>query len=124
MQLDELADARAQSPAAARISGFGAHRAARARRVCTCWRLPTTTGAPGRATARVRVVVAPLEEHRGRQAAARAQRRVERAGVSDAVVRRYRGDAAPLVRDMRGGWRSGRFDAVLAGDFDLIARNR
>jgi hypothetical protein len=39
-------------------------------------------------------------------------------------VRRYRGDAAPLVRDLGSGWRSGRFDEVLAGDFDLIARNR
>jgi hypothetical protein len=37
------------------------------------------------------------------------------------VVRRYRGDPSPLVRDMTAGWRSGRFDAVLGGDFDLIA---
>ena len=32
--------------------------------------------------------------------------------------------SAPLVRDLGSGWRSGRFDDVLAGDFDLIARNR
>jgi len=30
------------------------------------------------------------------------------------VVRRYRNDAAPLVRDVENGWRSGRLDAVLA----------
>ena len=27
----------------------------------------------------------------------------------------------PLVRNMNGSWRSGRLDAVLGGDFDLIA---
>ena len=27
---------------------------------------------------------------------------------------------APLVRDSKAGWRSGRLDAVLGGDFDLI----
>jgi hypothetical protein len=45
----------------------------------------------------------------------------DRAGVPSSVVRRYRGEPSPLVRDMTAGWRSGRFDAVLRGDFDLIA---
>ncbi|TYT23576.1 AAA domain-containing protein [Luteimonas viscosa] len=36
------------------------------------------------------------------------------------ICRRYRGEPAPLVRDTRRGWRSGRLDRVLAGDFDLI----
>ena len=38
-----------------------------------------------------------------------------------AVVRRYRRQPAPLVRNMNGGWRTGKLDAVLRGDFDLIA---
>jgi len=41
-----------------------------------------------------------------------------------AVVRRYRRGPAPLVRDMNGSWRSGKLDAVLGGDFDLIAASR
>jgi hypothetical protein len=45
---------------------------------------------------------------------------IEKASPSNTVVRRYRGGAAPLVRDGRKAWRSGRFDAVLSGDFDLI----
>jgi ATP-dependent Clp protease ATP-binding subunit ClpC len=35
------------------------------------------------------------------------------------VVRRYRYEASPLVRDARG-WRTGRLDRVLTGDFNVI----
>ncbi len=31
---------------------------------------------------------------------------------------------SPLVRDTATGWRTGRLDRVLDGDFDLIARTR
>jgi ATP-dependent Clp protease ATP-binding subunit ClpC len=37
-----------------------------------------------------------------------------------AVVRRYCFDPAPLVRDAVRGYRTGRLDRVLAGDFDLF----
>ena len=37
-----------------------------------------------------------------------------------AVVRRYRHEPSPLVRD-GSGLRTGRIDRVLAGDFDLLA---
>ena len=43
-----------------------------------------------------------------------------RAPSSDSVVRRYRQEPAPLVRDSVRGYRSGRLDRVLAGDFDLF----
>ena len=36
------------------------------------------------------------------------------------VVRRYREEPAPLVRDRVRGWRTGLIQRVLAGDFDLI----
>ena len=36
------------------------------------------------------------------------------------VVRRYREEPAPLVRDSVRGYRTGRLDRVLAGDFDLF----
>ena len=35
------------------------------------------------------------------------------------VVRRYRPGRSPLVRDTARGYRTGRLDRVLAGDFDL-----
>ena len=37
------------------------------------------------------------------------------------VVRRYREQPSPLVRDAVRGWRTGRLDRVLGGDFDLIS---
>ena len=36
------------------------------------------------------------------------------------LVRRYRRDPSPLVRDAVRGWRTGKLDRVLAGDFDLM----
>lgn len=36
------------------------------------------------------------------------------------IVRRYRMDKSPLVRDSVKGWRTGRVDLVLGGDFDLM----
>ena len=36
------------------------------------------------------------------------------------VVRRYRRDPSPLVRSGDGNWRTGKLDAVMGGDFDLL----
>jgi ATP-dependent Clp protease ATP-binding subunit ClpC len=40
--------------------------------------------------------------------------------VPTEIVRRYRPGASPLVRDAVRGYRTGRLDRVLAGDFDLF----
>ena len=40
-----------------------------------------------------------------------------------AIVRRYRHEPSPLVRDA-SGMRTGRIDRVLAGDFDLLVDAR
>ena len=37
-----------------------------------------------------------------------------------AIVRRYRKLPSPLVRDFIRNWRSGHYDAVMLGDFDLM----
>jgi ATP-dependent Clp protease ATP-binding subunit ClpC len=37
------------------------------------------------------------------------------------VVRRYREEPSPLVRYSARGWRTGRLDRVLAGDFDIMS---
>lgn len=39
------------------------------------------------------------------------------------ISRRYRPSPSPLVRDTARGWRSGRLDRVLAGEFDVIVDN-
>ncbi|MCA1713651.1 MAG: AAA family ATPase [Gammaproteobacteria bacterium] len=36
------------------------------------------------------------------------------------ISRRYRAAPSPLVRDTTRGWRSGRLDRILAGDFDVV----
>jgi ATP-dependent Clp protease ATP-binding subunit ClpC len=38
-----------------------------------------------------------------------------------AIVRRYRVDSSPVIRDLRQGWRTGRTELVFEGHFDLIA---
>jgi ATP-dependent Clp protease ATP-binding subunit ClpC len=78
-----------------------------------------------RATASVRVVGQP-EEPAGRGGREALREQAERALAEGAhapqqqVVRRYREEPSPLVRDSARGWRTGRLERVLDGDFDLI----
>jgi ATP-dependent Clp protease ATP-binding subunit ClpC len=121
MQLGELSGVGAHDLPALLISGFGAHR-----------RLEKETGlhvleqgedakGRGRAAARVRLAVTPLGEMPSDKLRRALTEALEQAGPPHAVVRRYRSAPSPLVRDMTGSWRTGRLDAVLAGNFDLIA---
>jgi ATP-dependent Clp protease ATP-binding subunit ClpC len=52
--------------------------------------------------------------------AALATAALKQAAVAPTVVRRYRPAPTPLVRDAVRGYRTGRLDRVLAGDFDLF----
>jgi len=106
------------------ISGFGAHRILEPERGLHVLELAGDERSTTRATARVRVTIAPLGDLSSSRLKQALKDALHRAGQPNSVVRRYRGDAAPLVRDLVGGWRSGRFDAVLDGDFDLIGASR
>ena len=55
---------------------------------------------------------------RGRRTQARQA--LDDCTVGPDIVRRYREEPSPLVRDAARGWRTGRIDRVLGGDFDLI----
>jgi ATP-dependent Clp protease ATP-binding subunit ClpC len=77
-----------------------------------------------RATARVRLAVAPLGDLPADKLRLAVIDALQQGAPPHMVVRRYRGDPAPLVRNMNGAWRSGRLDAVLGGDFDLIAASQ
>jgi ATP-dependent Clp protease ATP-binding subunit ClpC len=50
----------------------------------------------------------------------RAREAFARLATPTTIVRRYRPEPAPLVRDAGRGYRTGRLDRVLAGDFDLF----
>jgi ATP-dependent Clp protease ATP-binding subunit ClpC len=105
--------------ALAAVSGFGAHAV-----------LSQEAGLhvleaerPGERTVRVRVVVGPQPDQPARdgEEAAMAQAAIAAAATHvPPVVRRYRRGPSPEVCDRRRGWRTGRLDRVLAGDFDLF----
>lgn len=49
-----------------------------------------------------------------------AESAFEPADPAPQIVRRYREEPSPLVRDSARGWRTGKLERVLSGDFDLI----
>ena len=104
------------------ISGFGVHHILSREAGLHLLEVPDTSGGFHRHTARVRVVPQPLRPkpvHQSELEFAVACLAAAGAG-SNAVVRRYRQQPSPLVRDTASGWRTGRLDLVLGGDFDLI----
>ena len=108
------------------VSGFGAYRLLRTETGIHTLEWTAAGEAAhlkARATAHVRVAPQP---RRAATSAAEARRQAESAFEGPpprlAVVRRYRDGPNPLVRDAPGGWRTGRLDRVLDGDFDLFAR--
>lgn len=105
------------------VSGFGAERAL-TREVGLHVLNADDDGSGTRAAARVRLAPAPLEELPKHRLKAALTGVLKSAAPASSVVRRYHDGASPLVRDLAAGWRSGRLDAVLAGDFDLIALSR
>ncbi len=88
----------------ARVRGFGAWRILRHEAGLHLLDPADDSGARHRA----RVVVGE-DEHDAREP-----------GVESRICRRYTDGGSPLVRDAVHGWRSGRFDRVMAGDFDLF----
>jgi ATP-dependent Clp protease ATP-binding subunit ClpC len=69
----------------------------------------------------VRVLVLPRPEgpETGAALVKLAWDAIKQAASTGVVVRRYRPGRAPLVRDSARGYRTGRLERVLAGDFDL-----
>ena len=120
MQLSEVS-AKAKEPPLLVIGGFGAYRTLSHEAGLHVLETPGEEKNVGRVTARVRVAAAPLGEIAPNKLPAALAAALSRAALSNTLVRRYRNGASPLVRDMVAGWRTGRLDAVLQGDFDLIA---
>jgi len=74
-----------------------------------------------RQTAAVDIVTwEPRPAHGRSELLARAESALRTASTTPAVVRRYRLQPDPLVRDTARGYRTGRVERVLAGDFDLF----
>jgi ATP-dependent Clp protease ATP-binding subunit ClpC len=122
MQLTELSGGAGGKESPVLLAGgFGAHRALRNEAGLHVLEVPDDGKSVERVTARVRIVPAPLGDLPPAKLRAALTAGFSRAGASNVLIRRYRNGASPLVRDLAAGWRSGRLDAVLRGDFDLIA---
>lgn len=105
------------------VSGYAAYMILRGESGLHVLETPQDEKSFNRARAAVRVVAQP-DEPAGHGADA-LRRQAERALDADAnapgnIVRRYREDPSPLVRDSARGWRTGKLERVLDGDFDLI----
>jgi ATP-dependent Clp protease ATP-binding subunit ClpC len=98
------------------IAGFGAH--AVLSRECGLHVLES--GEARRSVARVRVAPLWTSEPAESIAVMALEQALAGVGAASAIVRRYRIEPSPLVRDAERGWRTGRLDDVLAGNFDVF----
>jgi ATP-dependent Clp protease ATP-binding subunit ClpC len=101
------------------VSGLGAFRILAHEQGLHVFETPKSESRFARQT--VQVIVAPWRQKDDRRPlddqADEALRGVDR---NRSIVRRYREEPSPLVRDSRG-WRTGRLDTVLAGNFDVFS---
>jgi ATP-dependent Clp protease ATP-binding subunit ClpC len=102
------------------VSGFGAERVLKRECGLHVLELSGSNGS-SRASARVRLAAAPLGDVPAARLPRVLREALDKASRPSAVVRRYRGEPSPLVRSADGSWRTGKLDAVLRGDFDLMA---
>jgi ATP-dependent Clp protease ATP-binding subunit ClpC len=121
MQLTEIADGAERNLPWLLISGFGAHRLL-AQEIGL--HVLESDEEKGRVAARIRLAVAPLGNLPADKLRGALTEAFARGPQPHAVVRRYRSEPSPLVRNMNGSWRTGKLDAVLRGDFDLIAASQ
>lgn len=105
------------------VSGHGAHGILAAEAGLHVLEVPDDAGGFDRHTVRVRLAAQPLEPRRtGQSALEQALGTLAAAPAGTTIVRRYREQPSPLVRDAVAGWRTGRIDDVLGGDFDLAGQ--
>ena len=106
------------------VSGFGAYSILSGERGLHLLEAPADDSRRvHKVAARVRVVPQPESPPRhGESPVRQAHDLLTSQGEEHlAIVRRYREQPSPLVRDIARGWRTGRLDRVLDGDFDLFA---
>ena len=105
------------------ISGFGAYRLLLPERGLHVLELPRDESSFTRLKVRVRVAGQPVDAGADpAQLLALANESFSKSDeASPSVVRRYRREPSPLVRDNVRGYRTGHLDQVLSGDFDLFS---
>ncbi len=106
------------------VTGYAAHTILEPEAGLHVWEEPDPRGSKASLQYRAQVRVEPwpddtTDDPRALLAAAREVMATPLAGAPS-VVRLYRERPDPLVKSRRRGWRSGRLDRVLDGDFDLL----
>ena len=121
MQVQEYAAPGGKGRPTLHVTGFGAFRTLAGEAGLHVLEDPTPEQSAQRTVSRVSVASGPDQDMpEGGEYAAAAKRLAALPGTAT-IVRRYRDGPSPLARDAAGGWRSGRLDTVLGGDFDLMS---
>ena len=120
MRITELAPGNGRDGPILSVTGFGAFRTLQPESGLHVLEQGQSGEGAQRIIARVSVTAGPDQVPPEASAYAEAAKLLESAAKPGGIVRRYRELPAPIVRDIASGWRSGRLDAVLGGDFDLI----
>ena len=104
------------------IAGFGSYTILKQETGIHVWEdHPEDTNNKRRVHAVVRVVPQPIPASKETaELIAQAEHQLTQLETKTTVVRRYRREPAPLVRDRIKGWRTGNLDLVLNGNFDLV----
>ncbi|HJR07759.1 MAG TPA: AAA family ATPase [Pyrinomonadaceae bacterium] len=106
----------------AAVSGFAAYSLLHAEAGLHVLETPQDEKSFNRARVHVRVVAQP-DEPAGREGVRKQAARslaADANGSQPQIVRRYREEPSPLVRDSVRGWRTGKLERVLEGHFDLM----
>jgi ATP-dependent Clp protease ATP-binding subunit ClpC len=110
------------TPVVLAISGFGVHGILSRDIGMHLLETEDSDGEPLRAIARLRVLPQPTAPNPRNSLQVALDCFAREPEPTMQIVRRYRDKPSPLVRDALAGWRTGRLDRVLAGDFDLQGR--
>jgi ATP-dependent Clp protease ATP-binding subunit ClpC len=121
MQASEIEGVTRLEPAVLMVAGFGAHRTLQGEAGLHVLEQPEGPSS-GRWTVRVVVATLPPGEVPKSRLPVALKAALEQARRPGTVVRRYRKAPSPMVRSGDGSWRSGKLEAVLAGEFDVIAK--
>jgi ATP-dependent Clp protease ATP-binding subunit ClpC len=100
------------------ISGFGAYQILYPENGLHVMEVPGKGRSFQRYTTRVNVLPQPVEEGPLLQQAENVYSQVDT--NTPEIVRRYREQPSPLVRDTIRKWRTGRIDLIWKGNFDII----
>ena len=120
MQWEEIPST-SSSPAMAVVSGFGAARILAGEAGLHVLEYGSSNEESARAVARVRMTPTPASlPHEPADKRTVLASELNKVPAPASVVRRYRLESSPLIRDVTHGWRTGRTALVMEGHFDLL----